>query len=71
MAKKKPCDFCEQDQQMTQEGVNGHQLCVEFYPDNGLLAVTSFANDEVGESRELAIDLPVNFCPECGRRIGC
>lgn len=23
MAKKKPCDFCEQDQQMTQEGSMG------------------------------------------------
>lgn len=71
MARKKPCEFCQEDQQMTQEGPNGHQLCVEFYPNNGLLAVTSFANDEVGESRELVVDLSVNYCPECRRRIGC
>lgn len=70
MSRKKPREFCEQDQQYTQEGANGHQLSVEFYPDNCLLAVSSFANDEMGESREITFDLRVDYCPNCGRKIG-
>ena len=56
MAKKKPCEFCESDQLSSEDGVNGHQLSVEFYPDNCLLAVTSFANSKSGESDELTFE---------------
>ena len=69
MAKKKPCEFCESDQLSSEDGVNGHQLSVEFYPDNCLLAVTSFANSKSGESDELTFDLRINFCPRCGRKL--
>lgn len=70
MAKKKPCEFCSEDQINSMEGRNGHQLSVEFYPDNCLLAVSSFANDENGESAELTFDISCNYCPICGRKIG-
>lgn len=70
MARKKPCEYCNQDQQVCEEGVNGHQLAVEFYPDNNLFAVISFANDEVGESRELVYEFQFGYCPYCGRKLG-
>lgn len=68
--KNKPCEFCEQDQQISKEGVNGHQLAVEFYPDNGLFAISSFANDETGENCDLVCDFHFDYCPRCGRKIG-
>lgn len=68
--KKKPCEFCEQDQQISGEGLNGHQLVIEFYPDNNLLAVSSYANDETGINCELNFDLRFDYCPFCGRKVG-
>ena len=71
MARKiKPCDFCETDQIFNEVGANGHQLAVEFYPDNNLFAVSSFSNDENGEAAEISADYRFEYCPRCGRKIG-
>jgi hypothetical protein len=70
VARTKPCDFCAQDQIWNETGENGHQLCFEFYPDNGFMAVYSYANDESGVNREIGYDLSVKYCPKCGRKVG-
>ena len=70
MARKKPCDYCNSEKINTYEGRNGHGLIVEFYPDNCLLAVSSFGNDANGESDELSWDVERNYFPFCGRKLG-
>lgn len=67
--KKKPCEFCEGDWDTNQDEVNGHQLCVEVYPENNFIGITSFALDEVGDTTELTADIPLNYCPNCGRKL--
>lgn len=67
--RKKPCEFCMEDSSDVQDDRSGHQLYVEWYPDNGLLGITSFAQDECGEALELRADFQFEFCPMCGRRL--
>lgn len=68
MARKKPCEFCEDDWWETQED-KGLQVHVEVYPFNNVIGVTAFANDEMGEVIERSISLPMNYCPNCGRKL--
>lgn len=67
---KKPCEFCE-DTWFTdyKEHRNGYCLWAEIYPFNNLIAVISQANDENGELIEDAIQLRMDYCPACGRRL--
>ena len=69
MAKKKPCEWCEGEQWNVFSGQNGHQLYVEIYPDSNYIGVTSFGADDSGESEELKADIPMNYCPNCGRKL--
>lgn len=69
--KRKPCDFCAEELRESTEGRNGFQGEVEWYPDNGLFAVTAFANDENGESQEYSlVSVRFEYCPVCGRKVG-
>lgn len=69
--RKKPCEFCESEWRDSTEGSNGFQGEVEWYPDNGLFAVTAFANDESGESQEYnLVSVSFEYCPVCGRKVG-
>ena len=68
MAKKNPCEFCEDDQQWKEEGTKS-QLFVEFYPMNGLIGVTSFAEGIHEETEEITIGLNIDYCPFCGRKL--
>ena len=68
--RKKPCEYCCEDQIVQEEGRCGHQLDIEFYPDNNLFAVTSFAQDETGEAMELQSSFSFEYCPFCGRKLG-
>lgn len=67
--KKTPCDFCENENWYSEEGTAGHQLSIEIYPFNNLLAIISFANDDTGESNELSAEIEMNYCPKCGRKL--
>lgn len=69
MARKKPCEYCEDDNFFHQEGTNGAQLYVEIYPDANYIGITSFANDENGEMIEMTATIPMNYCPNCGRKL--
>ncbi len=68
--KIKPCEFCAEDRWFTEDGHDGHQLYIEVYPDSFSMAVTSFAVTETtGETEELMVPLPLNYCPNCGRKL--
>ena len=69
MARKKPCEFCENDQWWQESGKNGHQLSVEVYPAHNRIGITSFAHDENGETMEITAELEMNYCPVCGRKL--
>ena len=66
----KPCEVCE-DTWSTDyiEGRNGYCLWAEYYPYNNLIAVIAQANDENGEMQEQAVQIQMNYCPNCGRRL--
>lgn len=68
----KPCEFCEEDKWFTEDGNNttGHQLAIEIYPENNVIAISSFANHPDGESEELEYIIRMDFCPCCGRKLG-
>ena len=69
MARKRtPCEWCSDDVYGDYvEGPWGYCLWYEVYPFNNLIAVIAQANDEVGDLIEKAVELPMNFCLNCGR----
>ncbi len=67
--RKKPCEFCEEDNWYSKEGTGAHQLAIEFYFGNNLLGITSFADGADGETEELQEDIELNYCPVCGRKL--
>jgi len=69
MARKKPCEYCEDVGLWNFSGPNGHQLYVELYPEENYIGLTSYANNESGECMELQATIPMNYCPNCGRKL--
>ena len=68
--KKNPCDFCETEQIISENGAGTHQLQIEFYPYNGFFSVFSFAdNADRDETEELSADFNLFYCPNCGRKL--
>ena len=68
--KRTPCDFCENENWDSEEGTGKHQLYYEIYPENNVMYFTSYAeNQETGETEELGIEIPLNYCPVCGRKL--
>ncbi len=66
--KRTPCEFCNGEYEPEYiDGPNGYCLWAEVYPFNNLLAVIAQANTEEGEMIEKAIEIPMNYCPVCGR----
>ena len=71
MARRKaPCEFCE-DTHFTDyiEHRNGYCLWAEIYPYNANISVICQANDENGDLIEDSIQIPFNYCPQCGRKV--
>lgn len=70
MRKVKPCEYCEEEwTSKYKEHRNGYCLWAEFYPFTQEIFVTCQANDEEGEMIEDAIRIPMNYCPNCGRKL--
>jgi hypothetical protein len=69
MPKKAPCELCEDWQQHKTEGTGNHELYVELYPANGHIAVLSYATKPDGELEELEMEIPMNYCPNCGKKL--
>ena len=66
--KRKPCEWCEEDIFSDYiEGRWGYCLWYEVYPFNNHITVISQAQDEEGEMIEASVEIPMNFCPNCGR----
>lgn len=68
--KRTPCEFCEADTSSEYvEHRNGYCLWMEVYPFNGIIAAIAQANDETGEMIEDSIEIAMNYCPVCGRKL--
>ena len=64
----KSCEYCEDN--TTTDYIshrNGFCLWVEFYPFNQVMTPIAQANDEEGDMIEDYLEIPMNFCPNCGR----
>lgn len=70
MAKKKPCDFCEDDWSSDYlDHPNGYCAWYDVYPFNNLMVFTFQANGTDGELQEDFIEVTMNYCPVCGRKL--
>ena len=67
--KKKPCEFCENDY-FESEALGLSEVCIEFYPENGLFSIHGFITPEDGETKEIELSYNFEYCPICGRKIG-
>lgn len=65
--KRTACEFCENEIIESQDD-GRHQLCLEMYPEINSISIYSFADND-GEYSELTFQIPMNFCPNCGRRL--
>ena len=69
-SKKKGCEWCEEEiYGDTIEHSNGFLMWLEVYPFNNFIRVTCLANNEEGEEMEDDINIPMNYCPNCGRKL--
>lgn len=68
--KRKPCDFCEGDWINSEDRKNVF-FAIEAYPDNGIIGITIQGKDDDGETNsEDTFDIPFDWCPACGRKLG-
>ena len=70
--KKTPCEWCQGEQIIRlAEDVRNVQAGLEIYPNNGFM---SFYVQGISDDRELtaedSVDIPLYFCPACGRKLG-
>lgn len=67
---KKPCDFCSDEREVEyKEHRNGYCIWLETYPLNMVMAFMAQANNEEGEMIEDCIEVEMNYCPVCGRKL--
>lgn len=69
--RRKPCEYCGDELFATPYKThnNGYCLWAEFYPFNNVISVFAQANDENGFMIEDYVDIPMNYCPNCGRKL--
>jgi hypothetical protein len=67
--RRKPCEFCGDDWFQQEDGKNRMLLSVEVYPFNNFIGITAQANDEIGELQEISMQIPMDYCPACGRKL--
>ena len=70
--KRKPCEWCEQDQFISTDydarNVSGQ---IEIYPDNGIISIIfQGMSDDGALTHEESFDIPMDYCPACGRKLG-
>lgn len=71
--KQGPCEYCEDEGTVFSEDVSSDlnlSLSVESYPENNFIDVSLVGVSP--EEREINInwEIPMNYCPKCGRRLG-
>ncbi len=70
--KQKPCEWCEEEQIFrTDYDAKNVSGTVEIYPEQTLLAVCfQGMSDDGALTHEQSFDIPMNYCPNCGRKLG-
>ena len=71
--KKKPCEWCEAEQviRVTDEYAKNTDATLEIYPDNCFMGLNVQGKSDDNEmTSEDTLDIPINYCPNCGRKLG-
>ncbi len=71
---RKECEYCTDSDSIISENWqytnrNGFRLWVDFQTEDRTICVNGQANDEDGYMLEDFIEIPLNYCPVCGRKI--
>jgi predicted RNA-binding Zn-ribbon protein involved in translation (DUF1610 family) len=73
VARKKPCEWCGEEQIIKLSEPNGKinvDATLEIYPDNGFMGIGIIQLNDEGEMvLEENYDIPMNYCPNCGRKL--
>ena len=73
MARRKKaieCEFCQEEWFDNRELPNA-SLAVEVYPNNTHIAIVIQSMTDDGEMNgEESTEIPMNYCPVCGRELG-
>lgn len=64
---KKPCEYCDEELTMIVSDL-GDDLTVEIYPGK-MIAAIAFFKSESGELEQETCPIPMNYCPNCGRKL--
>lgn len=65
---KKGCEYCEEDFTYINSDM-GEDLQLELYPGKIIGATAFFRNQITEEQEEARVLIPMNYCPNCGRRL--
>lgn len=71
--KRKPCEWCEGEQfiRLGTDETRNVRADLEIYPDNCIMAFYVQGLSDDGElTAEESVDIPMNYCPACGRKLG-
>lgn len=71
MARLKPCEWCNEEQFFrTEEDAKNVSGVLEIYPENGHMSVWfQGISDDGGLTHEESFTVPMNYCPNCGRKL--
>ena len=72
MARKRtPCEYCGDELYASPYKThrNGYCLWAEYHTFNNVILALAQANDEDGEMIEDCVEIPMNYCPNCGRKL--
>ena len=68
--KRKPCEFCEEEQ-IDNIILKNAFAQVEIYPYNNLISFSVTSQDDDGAMNgEDDFSFEMNWCPVCGRKVG-
>lgn len=70
--KQKPCEWCETEQIFrTDYDARNVSGTLELYPEQTLISVWfQGMSDDGAMTYEESFDIPMNYCPNCGRKLG-
>ena len=71
MARKiKPCEFCEiEGPTGDADTVDQLSISIEVYPYNNFISFSVVGVDSEEREVELMYEVPMNYCPNCGRKL--
>ena len=71
MARRKaqePCEYCESDFYPVSED-GDDTLVIEVYPGHMISASAIIYNPRTEEQENMVVNIPCNYCPNCGRKL--